>query len=255
MLGTMGYMSPEQVRGKAADKRVGPLLVRDDPLRDARRAAGVPGRHGGRHDHGDPDEGAAGPRRRRTRTCRPALERIVRHCLEKNPEERFESARDVAFDLESLSSVSSPTARRGDAARFPPADAGSAPAAIAAVLALAAGLAAGYRLRQEGRLRPAAHVPAAHVPPRRALLRALRAGRPDRHLLRGLGRQARRDLRDAHGPPGVACLRPGGRRSAGDFEDRRDARVTRAARRRSRSSGAARWPRWASRAASLPGSF
>src|SRR5262249_36679932 len=39
----------------------------------------------------------------------PGLDRIVRHCLEKNPEERFESARDVAFDLENLSGVSSPT--------------------------------------------------------------------------------------------------------------------------------------------------
>src|SRR4029434_10300886 len=36
----------------------------------------------------------------------PGLDRIVRHCLEKNPEERFESARDVAFDLETLSGVS-----------------------------------------------------------------------------------------------------------------------------------------------------
>ena len=35
-----------------------------------------------------------------------ALERIVRHCLEKNPVERFQSARDIAFDLESLSSES-----------------------------------------------------------------------------------------------------------------------------------------------------
>ncbi|MHB8736051.1 MAG: protein kinase, partial [Terriglobales bacterium] len=33
----------------------------------------------------------------------PALDRILRHCLEKNPEDRFQSARDVAFDLESLS--------------------------------------------------------------------------------------------------------------------------------------------------------
>ncbi len=33
----------------------------------------------------------------------------MRHCLEKNPEERFESARDVAFDLEALSSVSAPS--------------------------------------------------------------------------------------------------------------------------------------------------
>ena len=33
----------------------------------------------------------------------PALDRIVRHCLEKNPAERFQSARDVAFALEALS--------------------------------------------------------------------------------------------------------------------------------------------------------
>jgi serine/threonine protein kinase len=33
----------------------------------------------------------------------PSLERIVRHCLEKNPEQRFQSAFDLAFDLEALS--------------------------------------------------------------------------------------------------------------------------------------------------------
>ena len=32
----------------------------------------------------------------------PALERLVRHCLEKRPEERFQSAKDVAFDLETV---------------------------------------------------------------------------------------------------------------------------------------------------------
>jgi Tol biopolymer transport system component len=37
------------------------------------------------------------------RSVPPALERIVRHCLEKNPEERFQSARDVAFALGALS--------------------------------------------------------------------------------------------------------------------------------------------------------
>ncbi len=36
----------------------------------------------------------------------PGLERILRHCLEKNPEQRFQSARDLAFDLEALSALS-----------------------------------------------------------------------------------------------------------------------------------------------------
>src|SRR5262249_48742746 len=38
----------------------------------------------------------------------PALERVVRHCLEKSPEERFHSARDLAFAIEALSG-STPT--------------------------------------------------------------------------------------------------------------------------------------------------
>ena len=40
------------------------------------------------------------------REISPALERIVRHCLEKNPEERFRSAHDVAFALETISQSS-----------------------------------------------------------------------------------------------------------------------------------------------------
>ena len=43
------------------------------------------------------------------RNVPPALERIVRHCLEKVPEERFQSAGDIAFDLESLQTASGGT--------------------------------------------------------------------------------------------------------------------------------------------------
>ncbi len=58
-----------------------------------------------RHDERHP-EGRASDLAEANRLIPPALERIVRHCLEKNPEERFQSARDIAFDLEALSSAS-----------------------------------------------------------------------------------------------------------------------------------------------------
>src|SRR4029434_3591160 len=36
----------------------------------------------------------------------PALDRIVRHCMEKQPGQRFQSASDIAFDLQSVSGIS-----------------------------------------------------------------------------------------------------------------------------------------------------
>src|SRR5262249_43776889 len=41
------------------------------------------------------------------RNVPPALERIVRHCLEKNPAQRFQSTGDLAFGLEALTDISS----------------------------------------------------------------------------------------------------------------------------------------------------
>ena len=46
------------------------------------------------------------------RSVPPALERIVRHCLEKNPAQRFQSASDIAFSLEALTEIST-TSRSG----------------------------------------------------------------------------------------------------------------------------------------------
>src|SRR5206468_7417598 len=46
----------------------------------------------------------------------PALERIVRRCLEKEPEQRFQSARDLAFALGALSGTDASAAMRATAA-------------------------------------------------------------------------------------------------------------------------------------------
>ena len=105
VLGTVGYMSPEQVRGEPADHRsdifsFGSILYE---MLNGQRAF--------KHDTGaetmtailneePPDFSSRGG------PVTPALERIVRHCLEKQPGQRFHSAHDVAFDLESISSLS-----------------------------------------------------------------------------------------------------------------------------------------------------
>jgi len=108
VMGTIGYMAPEQVRGRAVDGRAdlfafGAVLYemitgtrafqRETPA-DTMTAILKE----------DPPELAS------VRSdLPPALERIIHHCLEKNPAERFQSARDVAFALESLSGSAATT--------------------------------------------------------------------------------------------------------------------------------------------------
>jgi serine/threonine protein kinase len=102
VMGTAGYMAPEQVRGKPADHRAdifafGAILyemlsgkrafqrstsaemmtaiLNDDPPAISQTGASIP----------------------------PALQRVVNRCLEKNPEQRFHSASDLAFALDALS--------------------------------------------------------------------------------------------------------------------------------------------------------
>ena len=143
VLGTMGYMSPEQVRGKPADRRsdlfaFGTILYEMLSGQRAFRGETAADTITAILTREPPDLTQT------NKEVHPGLDRIVRHCLEKNPEERFESARDVAFDLEALSSVSASTA----AAEAAPASrrrGWMAPVSIAAALALAAGLFAGYR--------------------------------------------------------------------------------------------------------------
>ncbi len=145
VLGTVGYMSPEQVRGKPADARsdifaLGTVLYEMLSGRRAfqRDSAAETMTAIVREDPPSLDKSGV--------TAPPALERIIQHCLEKNPDERFQSARDLAFDLRALSELSSSAAREAIAEpRRLLAVPGLAIAIIGAVVALAIAYYAGFR--------------------------------------------------------------------------------------------------------------
>jgi hypothetical protein len=102
VLGTAGYMSPEQVRARPVDHRsdifsFGSVLYEMLSGKRAFRGASAVETMNAILKEDPPDLTET------NRSLPAALERIVGHCLEKNPEERFQSARDIAFDLEQLS--------------------------------------------------------------------------------------------------------------------------------------------------------
>ena len=120
VMGTAGYMSPEQVRGQTVDHRTDifafgaifyemlagkrafqrstsvetmTAILNDDPPAISQTGANIP----------------------------PALHRVVHRCLEKNPEQRFHSASDLAFALDALSdSGASPAVATKTASPRPP---------------------------------------------------------------------------------------------------------------------------------------
>jgi serine/threonine protein kinase len=100
VLGTVGYMSPEQVRGLPADHRsdifsFGAVLYEMLAGRRAFRGETTADTITAILREEPPELDASG-----RRILPEAFERIVRHCLEKSPDRRFQSAADIAFDLE-----------------------------------------------------------------------------------------------------------------------------------------------------------
>ncbi|HSL16855.1 MAG TPA: protein kinase [Methylomirabilota bacterium] len=141
VLGTVGYMSPEQVRGQPVDHRsdifslgvvLYEMLTGLSPFRRVTPADSLSAILSE-----DPP-----PVSEATRRALPLFDGIVRRCLEKRPGDRFQSARDVGFALEAA--IEAPPARR---ARLGPATykpMAFIPVILAAALALAL-LHTGYR--------------------------------------------------------------------------------------------------------------
>jgi serine/threonine protein kinase len=102
VMGTVGYMSPEQLRGQQADHRsdifsFGAILYEMLSGRRAFRGQSTADTISAILREDPPDLSET------NKTVSPALERVVHHCLEKNPEERFHSASDLGFAIEALS--------------------------------------------------------------------------------------------------------------------------------------------------------
>jgi len=106
VLGTVGYMAPEQVRGLVVDPRadlfaLGAILYELVSGRRAFHRETAPETMTAILNDHPPDLIAA------DRSIPPGLARIVDRCLEKSPSARFQTASDLAFALEALSDASS----------------------------------------------------------------------------------------------------------------------------------------------------
>ena len=142
VMGTVGYMSPEQVRGQPADHRsdifsFGCILYEM-----------ISGQRAFKGESSVETMNAIlkeePPEISQTRhDLPPGLERVVQHCLEKSPDERFQSSRDLAFQIDALSSLAG--TMTGGTKLAAPRARKTRPIVAAAIvlLALAAGVVAG----------------------------------------------------------------------------------------------------------------
>ena len=138
IMGTVGYMAPEQVRGLVTDARTdlfafGAVLYE---MLTGRRAFDRESAAETMTAIVKEDPAAIAP----DVEVPPALDRIMRRCLEKRPDDRFRSAADLAFQLDTLSSSSG----RIDAGASRIAAPGRQARALTAAAIFAAGLLVGW---------------------------------------------------------------------------------------------------------------
>src|SRR3984893_18187000 len=104
VMGTVGYMSPEQVRGQRVDHRsdlfaLGALFYETLSGKRAFQGNTPADTLTAILMHDPPSLIGTSP------NITAPLERIIRRCLEKDPNERFQSAKEVGFALKALSDV------------------------------------------------------------------------------------------------------------------------------------------------------
>ena len=149
VMGTAAYMSPEQVRGQVVDSRsdifsFGALLF--EMLTGSRAFSGqssIETMNAILKE--DPPEIDISRMK-----ISPDLERVLRHCLEKNPGDRFQSARDLAFALTATSGSQSSAVLRATRRRGLPSWLPWAVAGVLAVVAAGAWLASRSSLSSRG---------------------------------------------------------------------------------------------------------
>src|SRR5436190_643892 len=106
VLGTVGYMSPEQVRGEVVDHRsdifsLGAIFYEMlSGIRAFKRNSSIETLNAIlKEDPSDLTDMLP--------SLPPAVDKLVRRCLDKDREQRFQHARDLSFNLETLSAMSS----------------------------------------------------------------------------------------------------------------------------------------------------
>ncbi|HYX19927.1 MAG TPA: protein kinase [Thermoanaerobaculia bacterium] len=202
VMGTMGYMSPEQVRGLPVDHRsdifsFGAILYELLSGRKAFKRDTSSDTIAAILKEDPPELTTSG------RNVSPALDHVVRHCLEKDRENRFQTAKDVAFALSEASSSTTAVTSGGHVAALPEKRSTNKLAIVAAAVVLLV-LAAVFLAR---RPKPGATAASGAVVKRIAVLPFENLGAPeDDYFADGIADQVRGKLTSV---PGIEVIARG----------------------------------------------